>query len=268
MSAPEIASTWIAAASGLLGAVVGGAVAHLTNRQQLRQASREAEIAREHALKREVYFEAAEGAERGTQFLGSFSRTELSIEQPSQPLTGNPGWVSKVHAVGDLDTIKALDGATEFLFSRSLDLVAKRARLDTLRDETAAVERRVAQLSAHAQQLVAALQAASAPGATFETRALAPQATEGLLAAQRELEALAGEHDRASRLQDRVHRELLMDCMKAVAEYQRLLSQVNVHVRRELGVPLHEEDYLVHMHQTSDRMLARLKQTLDQLGTE
>jgi len=269
MDTSQVACMWIGAAvSGLVGSVIGGTVAYLTNRQQLRHASKEARAAREHALRREVYFEAADAVGRGVEFLSGFGRIDVTLQQASDGLRGNHGWANKVHVIADLDTIRALDRATEFLFSSSLDLMAKRLKLDTLRSAAAAVEEQIAQAGAHAQQLVAALQAVSAPDATNEARTLAPQLTQKLLDAQGMLLNLAREHDQAVRRQHHAHRRLVMDCMKAIVDYQRLLGEVNVHVRRELGLPLNEKDYLEHTSQTSDRVLAGLKTIIDQLDSE
>jgi len=269
MSAWEAASIWIGAAgSGLVGAVIGGAIAYLTTRQQLRHASSEAKLAREHALKREVYFEAAEGVARGGEYLGGFSDIRLTTQQLSEMLRGNTGWVYKVHAVGDLATIKTLDQANEFLATRSLDLMVARVQLDTLRSAAEAVQERATQLGTHAQQLVAALQAMSAPNATPEARALTPGITQDIRAAQVALTDLIPEHEEATKRRDLAHRNLIVECMKAVAEYDRFLAQANVHVRRELGLPLDTDDYLTHMKQTSDRVQARLKEVLDQFDAE
>ena len=268
MSDPTAASIWItAAASGLVGAAIGGAITCLTVRQQLRHAASEARIAREHALKHEVYFETAEGVAAWERLLQSIPRVDLTRQQLSEIQGANPGWSYKVHVVGDLDTIKAFDRAGEFVGSRGLDLMVKRWRLDTLRDEITTLDGRNTQLSTRAQQLVAALQAITAVDATPEDHAVEQQLTQDLRTVHAELAALHNEQEQAFGVKYRAHRELFLASIKANSECQRYLSELVVHVRRELGFPFDAENYLAHVEQTSDRGLAELQKMMDQLDS-
>jgi len=268
MSDPTTASVWItAAASGLVGAAIGGAITCLTVRQQLRHAASEARIARDHALKREVCFETAEAVAGWVRLLSNISRVDLTVQQLSETQGANPGWSYKVHAVGDLDTIKALDRAGEFVFSRVLDLMVKRMHLDTLRSATATASERATQLFTYAQQVVAAIQAISAADAAPEARAVAQQLTQDLRDMQAEHAELAARWHQASEDESRAHRELFLASMKAISEHQRYLSDVVVNVRRELDLPFDAEDYLAHIAQTSDRALEELQKMMDQLDS-
>ena len=268
MGASETASLLISAASGLIGAGIGGVVTYFTVRQQLQHTSDEARLAREHALKREVYLGAAEGMAKNVQCLISIADINLTLRQVQEIPKADPGWAYRVSVIANLDTIKALDEASEFLFSRVLDLMAKRLHLDSLRSTAEAVRERINQVSGYTQQVVAALEAVSVPDATLEARALVPQMTRDLLAAHGQLAALAGEHSQASRREQRAHRDLLEAGMKAAAEHQRFLARANVHIRRELGLPLDAEDYLAHVQRSSDRVLARLTEAMDQFEGE
>lgn len=257
--------------AGLLGALIGGAISFCATWLQLRHASKEARLAREHALKREVYFEAAEGMARGVQLLTSFHRSDLTIQQLSDIPSGNPGWDFRVHIVGDLETIKALDQAFEFLSSCALDLMPRKVNLDMLRDAAAAIFERATQLGTRGEQLVAIIQGVSAPDATPEARVLAQQLTQDIRAVHAELTEVSRDHHRASGRKLRAERDMVVACRKAVAEHQRFLAQAIVHIRRELGLPLDEKDYLAHVEQSSVRSLARLKElvdSLDQLDSE
>jgi len=162
-------------ASGLLGAVIGGAIAYLTLRKQLQHASGEARKAREHALKREVYLMAAEGMARSVQNLPRIAQPEITLEQLQEFTKADPGWYYRVAVVADLDTIKALDAAGNLIGSFTLDLTARRIRLDALRRAREEAQGRVSQLFAHTQELMKMMEAVSAPDAPLEVRALTPQ---------------------------------------------------------------------------------------------
>jgi len=263
MGASQTVSLLISAASGLAGAVIGGVVAYCTLRQQLGHASTEARLAREHALKREVYLSAAEGLARNVQYLVGIAQLDLTLQQLHEIPKADPGWAYRVNIIADLDTIKALDEASEFLFLHLLDLMAKRVDVDSIRRTAETLHERIDQLSAYTQQLVAVLGAISGPDATPEARAQVPQMTREFVDAHEQLTDLAEDWRRASQRQQQAHRGLFEATMKAVADLQLLLAQVNVRIRRELGLPLDEDGYLAHVRQSSDRVLVRLKEAMD-----
>jgi len=268
MSPPEMANIWIPAVSGLVGALIGGAITYCTVRQQLQHASKEARLTREHVLKREVYLEAAEGIARSVNYLASISRSDLTIQQLSH-IPGETGaWVYRVHVVGDLDTVKALDRANESLLHHCLDLMVKKMKWEEVRGEAAALHDQLAQRGADAEQLVAVLQALSAPDAPPDARVLAHQVTQDIRAVHTEMAELVGVCRQASDRQYQAHRDLVAASWQALAEQGPLLADAVVHLRRELDLPLDEKDYLDHSEQGSRRSLARLKELLDQLDNE
>ena len=266
MNPSETANIWIPAVSGLLGALIGGAISYLTMRQQLRHTSKEARLAREHELKRQVYLDATEGIARSVNYLTNiFFRSDLTIQHLSDIQRESGGWTYRIHVVGALDTIKALDCANESLLYRSLDLMVKRMKWEELRSEAEAIHERTIQVGSTAQQLGEAFQAASAPGAASEASALIPQVAERLLAVDTELAELSREWIQTSKRQDEAQRDMVVAGIEAIAEHGRFLSQAIVHMRRELEIPLDEKEYLVHMDESSARHLARLNELLNQL---
>jgi len=56
--------------------------------------------------------------------------------------------------------------------------------------------------------------------------------------------------------------------MAAMIEVQPPLARANVHVRRELGLPVNEEDYLAHVQADAYAPLARFREVMDQLESE
>lgn len=265
MTTLQMANIAIPATSALLGALIGGAISYWTTRQQLQHASKEARLAREHELKRQVCMEAAEGIARSIKYLASIPRTDLTMQDLSDIPGESGAWTYRVHAVGDLDTIKALDRVNEGLLHQTLDLMVKRFKWEELRSEAAAMHERLVQRGAHAEQLVAVVQSLSGPDAPPEARVLAHQVTQDIRAVHTEMEGLAGMCRQASDRQYRAHRDLLSASWKALAEQTPLLGDAIVHLRHELDLPFDEKDYLDHSAQSSRRSLARLEELLDQI---
>lgn len=61
---------------------------------------------------------------------------------------------------------------------------------------------------------------------------------------------------------DRLHRELVIEAMRASMLYQRHLVEMNVSVRKELGLPLDEAEYFAANRQAEQKITTAIEQTI------
>lgn len=84
---------------------------------------------REMTLKKEVYLSAAEAVSAGITAIGSFSNFEIRDDEIVKPYAEKSFAISKVHVIGNLEVISALNAFTSELSSIFLILFAERAKI-------------------------------------------------------------------------------------------------------------------------------------------
>ncbi len=86
-------------------------------------------IEREMTLKKEVYLLTAEAVSAGISVIGSFSNFEIHDDAIVKPYSDKSFVIAKVHVIGNLEVIRALNAFTSELSSIFLILFAERAKI-------------------------------------------------------------------------------------------------------------------------------------------
>jgi hypothetical protein len=84
---------------------------------------------RELTLKKDVYLSAAEAISLGISVTGNFANFEMHDEAVVKPYSEKSSIIAKVHIIGGLETIKALNNLTNELSSIYFILFAERAKI-------------------------------------------------------------------------------------------------------------------------------------------
>jgi hypothetical protein len=123
-----LGSVWalIAAIVGTGGVLIVSVVSLWHSRRQLRlqleQQSREAKIAREMSLRREVYLEAAVAVARATSSLNELADISYESRDFARRFAADFASIAKVHVVGSPETIEALMKVTRELGNAQAEL--------------------------------------------------------------------------------------------------------------------------------------------------
>jgi hypothetical protein len=127
-----LGSVWtiLVAVVGSCGILIVSFMSLVHSRRQLRvqleQQSREAKIAREMSLRRDVYLEAAVAVARATSSLNELADVTVESKELAQRFAADFACIAKVHVVGSPDTIEALMGVTRELENAQAELNAAR----------------------------------------------------------------------------------------------------------------------------------------------
>ncbi len=221
----NLIGAYVGAVSSLFGALVGGLIAFLTLRAQLRHDAKEKERERKLSLRRDVYLEAVDAIAKGQVFLGAFSRIDLEITKLLEQLQGIPGALSKAQLVASEETFAAMDNFGDFMTSSTVDLLALRLRVHHLQGEIAAQTEHIAQLED-----------------------------------PNELAAARGRLQRLTQRNVEVTESLGREAIKSTLEAQAEAGKVILQMRREIEIPLRDEWYLRRLEERADRLQPKIDQ--------
>jgi hypothetical protein len=244
---PNLIQALIGVGGGLLGTLVGGLIAFLTLRAQLRHEASEKDRERKLALRRDVYLEAVAALGKSQFYLGTISRDDLGLPKILEQLQELPGVLSKAQLVASEETFLALDRFGDFMVSSSIYLFGLRLRVDHLREEVAAQNAQISQAEQRSSNV-------------REILHQIPQGDHRHQQGLRELDRLQNElaeaRARLQRLTQRnveVTEHLGREAIKATLSSQVEAGKVILQIRREIELPLKEDWYLRHLEEREGR---------------
>ena len=232
--------------SGVVGALIALFATWLQNRAHLRrqreQLIHDAEqrrLDREMTMRREVYLAAAEAAAKLQEYLGSFSRTDISQEHHQAILADSAGALNRVYLIGEFETLKAFKNIQESFSISSLNLLEKKITVAYATTKVSEVESRIQELVQRKDQIIVTIQAVTQAKQENFLGTLISQFQK----AEEEIETEQGLLEEAHRDLQNHQINLLKEALRAGIELATRLADATVLVRRELGFSLEEEQY-------------------------
>lgn len=249
---PELIEHLINAGSGLLGTLLGGIIAYVTLRSQLRHERREGERDRKLSLRRDIYMETAAAIGRSQLFLGDFSRQDIITQELANQLRDVPGALNRAQLVASEETFEALEQFGEFFASRTIALLALRMRVDHLQNEIDSEQVNITRHNERRAYIQAKLAELGDESPLIEGgRAALLEVHSQLKVLHNRLITLTNEHVKATE-------ELGRAALKATLDSQVELGRVNVQIRRELELPLSEGWYISRLQKRAERLQPKI----------
>jgi hypothetical protein len=247
----------------ITGALVGGGIAVTTTVANLLYNWWQNQTARRFATRQQVYLEACEWAARGSEYLASFARLDLEDTQLSQILQSSGAAYYKVHVVAELSTARAFNAAAEYLGAQAAELMVQRVLLRQRVSQLHALQTEAEQTSSYLQQVTTLIDNLPKASPAPETLAAIPQlvaefvrARDQLRGAQQQIASVNGEIVKG-------HEQLLGACLQATVGYGECLVAANIAARKELGMPLNEDDYRESVSAASRRVSEAVRRMVE-----
>lgn len=238
----------------ITGALVGGGIAVITTIANLLYNWWQNQSARQFAMRQQVYLEACEWAARGSEYLASFARLDLEDTQLSQLVQPSRAAYYKVHVVAEQNTVWAFEAAAEYLWTQTAELMTQRVLLRQRVSRLQALQTEVEQTSAYLQQVTKLIDNIPKASAARETLATIPQLVVEFTRARDQLRAA---QQQIATVQDEIvkgHEQLLGACLQAAVGYGDRLVAANIAARKELGMPLNEDEYRESVRAASSKV--------------
>jgi hypothetical protein len=215
---------------------------------------------RQFTMRQQVYLEACEWAARGSEYLASFARLDLKDTQLAQLVQPSGAAYYKIHVVAKQDTVRAFLAANEYLVAKAIELTAQRLLLRQRIDHLQAIQTKADQTSSYLQQVTMLIDNIPKASPASDTLAAIPQLVSEFTRAR---DQLRGAQQEIATVQDEIvkrHEQLVGACLKAAVGYGDHLVAANIAARKELGIPLNEEDYRESVRAASNRILEAVQQ--------
>lgn len=205
---------------------------------------------REMMLKRDVYLRSAEALAHAQEYLATFARGGLDIEQHEALIKGIGADLNKVHIVGSLPTVQTIVTANEFFVHAVADLGMARLPVKRLRDAIQDEEHLIEAAAGRREEALAHLREmdrSHATGTAFwtvqnqvlgEAQSAAESAFERLRQLKTDLS-----------IQEST---LLKRSASASIAFGALVVKANLAIRRELELPLDADAYLGLMERSQE----------------
>lgn len=257
------------------GVIVGGifplAGVWLTNRASekrlLAQFTHDRElkaIEREMALKKEVYLSAAEAVSTGIMVLGNFANFEMHDEAVVKPYTEKSSVIAKVHVIGSLDTIKAMNVFVSELSSTFLILFAERAKISKYKIERDIVLRNIEYYSKLREGTLEMMKQSN-------LEAVPNQGKWNVLQNNYEFEAgyiekAVAEHGMLNKQFCQKQIIFMKTCIECSQQMNTLVPPLLKAVREELELPLDEQSYQAIIFEGIAKQQASLEKFVEELS--
>lgn len=235
-----------------MATLVGGLIAFLTLRAQLRHEAREKERERKLSLRRDVYLETVGEIGRAQLFLSSFSRQDVDLPSLLDHLQQVPAALSRAQLVASQQTFDALEGFGEFLLGNMMNLLALKLRVNHLQNEIDQQNDVIEQLKRK--------HAYAEAGFRPEEPSLGQGKTE-LPSLPKQIIAAYERLGKLTQKQVEITEKLGRETIKATLDAQVEAGRVNLQIRKEIELPLNEALYLERLKGRA----ARVQPKVDEL---
>lgn len=248
----------------LIGVLIGAAATLSASFLQLWFNTCQRERERYMQLRRDAYFESADGLASGLAYLSQFSRTDTPITIDAPPSTA---WFYKLHLVASTDTLIAFSEAGGTLAAAMVDIMVKRVSIKEVDDEIEIVKNNLAQMQQLQTDIKAEArgsnQATPSPEMLHRLERLKQQLDDSWAQITHEnakLEYLVREHARRTR-------EHLEQVTTLAAAFQKTARTAFLAARRELGLTIDEARFAAAARSVDDRMTKKMSEIASLITT-
>jgi uncharacterized protein YneF (UPF0154 family) len=257
---------WLAIV-GLLSAILGAVIGQWGVSRQLRHDSDQRRLDREMSIRREVYLAAVEGVAQLQEYLGSFAKTDMAVDEHEALSRGAFGKINKVYLVAQLETISTVLGIYDAFSSAAVGLGEKKLEIMLLAERakrSAADSERATQ---HTQQVGVAVGAAGQSGRGDLLEPLIAELKTAETESQALLSLVSAANDRLNEAKIR----LIAEVSNEAQEFGKASELALLSVRRELGFQIDEEAFRRMMSESGQRTqqeIAKWVQKLEALAEQ
>ena len=251
----------------LIGVLIGAAAALASITLQLWFNSRQRERDRYMQLRRDVYFEAAEGLAGMLEFLQQNTRTDVPLGKAERSLV-RQGWLFKTYLIGRTDTLLAMNEANASVVAATLEVFSYRLAVSDIDDEITLTRTELTSIDRLEEELRTTAKAIdlTTPSEVSLRRFEFLKAQLGDCSQRRQheihkLETLTNEH--AKRI-----RALIVKSMEVSVPTQKAIRAALLAARAELQVSIDATKFGVSTAGIDARVQAKLEQLIQLIQIE
>lgn len=247
----------------LVVAVLGVVALSLSRAARERDSRTERRVVaeRELELRRETYLPAAEALAHAQEFIAKYPQLELDREASRVLVDHLAGALGRVQLVGSERVLKACSAASSEFTNAFLSLTAKRRPLAELSEEIEHLDQRVAQLGYERDQLLGNL-TRMAGDSVDDAGSMWTDANLRFDRLHREVSAALDQRRERQKERARLRRTLDKDAAQHALRLLKLAVPAYLAMRRELELPLDEEEYRA----IAQQQIRNLERQIEKLG--
>lgn len=219
---------------------------------------------REMTLKKEVYLSAAEAISTGISVLGNFANFEMHDEVVVRPYTDRSSVIAKVHVIGSLDTIKAMNTFVSELSSMFLILFAERAKISKSKIERDIALRNIEYYGKLREGTLEMMKRSNLESVHDQNKWNALQNNYQFEAGY--IEKSVAEHGVLNKQFCQKQLVFMKACIEYSQQISALVPPLLKAVREELELPLDERSYQAIIHEGISKQQASLERFLVELS--
>jgi hypothetical protein len=242
----------------LLGAWLQNRSESQRNMERLTHDAMQRDREREMALRREVYFRAAEAMAQAQEYLSGFASSEIAPQRQDAMIRGVGADLNKVHIVGSLPTVKAIVEANQFFVHAVADLSIKKLPLQQLVQEIEYEQRIIDSAAAQRDEALTTMKEMNRAGT--DNRGLWEIQNRIFHDEQKDIDAALAKRERLQQTLAQRQLEFLRLCADAGLQFGKLVVKANLAIRRELELPLDAAEYLTLMQRSHDTLGREVEQ--------
>lgn len=219
---------------------------------------------REMALKKEVYLSAAEAISTGISVLANFANFEMHDEAVVKPYTEKSPVIAKVHIIGSLETIKALNAFVSELSSIFLILFSERAKISKYKIERDIVLRNIEYYSKLREGTLEMMKQSNLEHEQDQNKWNVLQSNYQYEAGY--IDKAVAEHGLLNKQFCQKQLAFMKTCIDYSQQINALVPPMLRAVREELGLPLDEGGYQALIHEGIAKQQVSLERFMKELS--
>ena len=220
---------------------------------------------RELALRKDVYLAATEAISAGLESVAKMADLEIPTKEISEGYLKRAPAIAKIHVIGNEDTLKAVINISSELSKTIMQLSVKRGLLLSKKQELTNLDELIAKFGQDRDRMIELMKQYNLQGLADEhlwktiegNFAFEAERIDGALEQKRSLSAAL--------IADQLN--CLKECTEELNRLSRLLVSVVVAVRKELEIPIDEENYERIIEESITNQTDNVTQFLEQIRT-
>lgn len=220
---------------------------------------------RELALRKDIYLAATEAISAGLESVAKMADLEIPTNEISEGYLRRAPAIAKIHVIGNEDTLKAVINISSELAKTHMQLGVKRALLLSKKQEITSLDEMIAKFGQERDRMLELM-------TQYNLQGLVDQQLWETIVGNFEFEAkrIDGTLEQKTKLSAALIADQLncvKECVEELNRLSRLLVSVVVAVRKELELPLDEENYERMIEESITKQTDNVTQFLEQIRT-
>lgn len=220
---------------------------------------------RELALRKDIYLAATEAISAGLESVAKMADLEIPTKEISEGYLKRAPAIAKIHVIGNEDTIKAVINISSELAKTHMQLSVKRGLLLSKKQEITNLDEMIAKFGQDRDRMLELMKEYNLRGLVDENLW---KTIDGNF--KFEAERFDGALEQKTNLSAALFADqlnCLKECIEELNRLSRLLPSVVVAVRKELEIPIDEENYERIIEESITNQTVNVTQFLEQIRT-